>query len=154
MFCPLTLACALAPAAPAPLNPTTYPPPKYVTARTPLDGQPMEWWMFWEGKHFTTPRTSVRVRGCYRVKLSHDGSYRAEPGGWRGKWSWDKKTRTFAVRETTDNRRWRCWRVYISRGPVRMGCLEYDGSHVWVKFEPVEPLDGFDDERGRVPVDR
>jgi hypothetical protein len=75
--------------------------------------QPGDWQFNWlcrwpfprEGRTHTR---LIRVCAC-RVTLGHDRSWEAEPGGWRGKWGWNAKTRTLSVSESRDGRRWFRW---------------------------------------------
>jgi hypothetical protein len=90
----------------------------------PFDGQPGEYYFNWLCL-FPLPREGHTrpdwILACvHRATLGRDHSWKAEPGGWRGEWDWNEKTRTLSVKETSKKGARFHWRANFLFSP-------YDG---------------------------
>lgn len=68
----------------------------------------------------------------WHMKLHKNGAYEAFIGKeakpmWTGSWTWDVKTRTFCVMETTNNQDWLHWNVELDK--------ELSGTGRWLRRE-------------------
>jgi hypothetical protein len=142
LLCP---ALALAPPAPLPKPPRPLlpePPPFY--RGMPFDGQPGEYYFIWLCR-FPFPRegrTYTRTLGMcvHRATLGRDHSWKAEPGGWRGGWEWNKKTRTLSVRETSGKGARFDWRATFLFTPYDGVVYEAAGApRISIDPHPVAP---------------
>src|SRR5262249_32529325 len=73
-------------------------------------GQPGVWVLDWSWRRQWNPERR------FKVTLGRDHSWKAEPGGWRGKWSYDKETKPLSVRAGRHGSRTFRWKVALRRG--------------------------------------
>jgi hypothetical protein len=106
LLCP---AVALAPPAPLPKPKPLLPESPPVKPGDVFAGQPGVWVLDWGW-----PRR-WDVRRCFEVTLGRDGSWKAHPGGWRGKWTWDARTKKLSVYESRPRGRAFQWEVRLER---------------------------------------
>jgi hypothetical protein len=143
----LMIACAVGAPAPLPKPPRPLlPKPPPFTRGMPFDGQPGEWGFAWirmlefngVGKRFRGT-----MIGSVAATLGRDHSWKAEPGGWRGGWEWNAKTRTLSVGEVSKKGVRRRWKATFTKGYGAWGRGgPYAGKAtgtMWVHLVPVVP---------------